>query len=186
MLPAQNQTLSLTGVGLESSLPHQEAGSEWGASLAHAASLSRAACGPGWGLRGSGADGWLCWRLGLQAAWVPDGRSRLRVGAQVPPPPAVQHGAPASPLRASPQPSPKPSRVLRKQFPLLSILHKPFIQEQLKKATVVWIPKGEMVPQAAGTAGPGLGVETGWRACVSTGTCTHTCMRAAREGCALQ
>lgn len=53
-----------------------------------------------------------------------------------------------APLLRLPSPaSPKPCRVLWKQFPLFSVLQKVFIQEQLKKATVVWIPKREMVPQ---------------------------------------
>lgn len=50
---------------------------------------------------------------------------------------------PAPLMRPPSQPSPKPCRVLWKQFLLLSILQKVFIQEQLKKATVVWTPKRE-------------------------------------------
>lgn len=45
---------------------------------------------------------------------------------------------------------PNTPRCSESSFPQFRILYKSFIQEQLKKATMGWVPKGEMV------IGPGV------------------------------
>lgn len=94
---------------------------------------------------GSSAGGWATWPSGRGT-----GNSAMGVGWRSSPRPAQHTARHYRPLMPPPSPpSPKPSGVLWKQLSLFSILHKLFIQEQLKKATVVRIPRGEM-------AGPGV------------------------------